>query len=161
MADQTEIRNTLEKLKEVATGGFALAFHIRYTTPAFLFQTYSKDWLDHYSNNGFVLSDPTVAWGLQNTGATRWSDLGDSDQSGVLVKAAEFGLNFGTTCAIEDGDSRSICSFSRADREFTATETVLLLESSETLHRATSDLKTLSPETNKKLRMMSVQYTHS
>ncbi|MDG1376566.1 MAG: autoinducer binding domain-containing protein [Yoonia sp.] len=161
MAQQDEIRNTLARLKELASGGFALAFHVRYTTPSFLFQTYPKPWLDYYSQNGLVLSDPTVAWGFENTGAIRWSVLAHSDTADVLKKAAEFDLNFGLTCAVEDGPHRSIGSFSRTDREFTDAESALLVAEMAKLHQLTADLKTLSPETAAQLRMMSVQFTHT
>lgn len=161
MTDQPEIRNTLAELKKIATGGFAIAFHIRYTTPTFLFQTYSKEWLDYYSQNGLVLSDPTVAWGFENTGAIDWSELAATDTAGVLAKAAEFGLKFGSTCAIEDGADRSIGSFARADRAFSAEELALLTGYIESLHAATADIKTLSPELASELRMMSVQFTHT
>lgn len=161
MTQQIEIRNALADLKKVATSGFALAFHVRYTTPTFLFQTYSKDWLDYYSRNGLVLSDPTVAWGFENTGAIGWSQLATSDSAGVLSKAAEFGLKFGTTWAIEEGASRSIGSFARSDRDFSEAETAILSGYMESLHNATADIKDLSPETAAELRMMSVQFTHT
>lgn len=161
MAQQAEIRDSLKKLKELAPSGFALAFHVRYTTPTFLFQTYPKAWLDFYSQNGLVLSDPTVAWGFENTGAARWSDLAASDSAGVLVKAAEFGLKFGTTCAIEDSPNRSIGSFARADREFSDAENDEMVDLMSKMHEATANLKTLSPEIAAELRMMSVQFTHT
>lgn len=161
MSAQLEIRNILGDLKETATGGFALAFHVRFTTPNFLFQTYPKDWLDYYSQNGLVMSDPTVAWGFENTGAIAWTDLKATDTAGVLAKAAEFGLTFGATCATQSNDSRSIGSFSRADRDFTSTEREMFMERLEMLHRATADMKTLSPETAAALRTMSVQFTHT
>lgn len=161
LAHQIEIRNTLAKLQHLSSGGFALAFHVRYTTPSFLFQTYPKSWLDYYSQNGLVLSDPTVAWGFENTGAIRWSVLAYSDTADVLKKAAEFDLNFGLTCAIDDGPHRSIGSFARADREFNDDESALLVAEMAKLHKLTADLKTLSPETAAQLRMMSVQFTHT
>lgn len=159
MANQLELRHTLAELKKIATSGFALAFHVRYTTPTFLFQTYAKDWLDYYSQNGLVMSDPTVAWGFENAGAIRWSAL--TDTAGMLEKAAEFDLKFGTTCAIEEGANRSIGSFARADREFSDAETAILVDHMDKLHAATANLTTLSPETAAELRMMSVQFTHT
>lgn len=161
MAALLEVRNTLSDLKETASGGFALAFHVRFTTPSFLFQTYPKDWLDYYSQNSLVLSDPTVAWGFENDGSINWTDLCESDSAGVLNKAAEFGLKFGATCATGANESRSIGSFARADRDFTDAERAMFLEKLEMLHRATTDMKTLSPETAAALRTMSVQFTHT
>ncbi|MCO4848318.1 MAG: autoinducer binding domain-containing protein [Yoonia sp.] len=161
MADQLEIHRLLEEVQKIATAGFALAFHVRFTTPTFLFQTYASDWLDHYSQNGFVMSDPTVAWGFENTGAIKWSELAEQDTMNVLTKAAEFGLKYGTACGVEAGESRSLGSFARADREFDADETKMLVDMMTKLHMLTANIKTISPETNAALRTMSVQFTHS
>tara|TARA_R110002096_G_scaffold275928_1_gene469649 strand:+ start:836 stop:1321 length:486 start_codon:yes stop_codon:yes gene_type:complete len=161
MSAQLEIRHILGDLMDTATAGFALAFHVRFTTPSFLFQTYPKDWLDYYSQNGLVMSDPTVAWGFENTGAIGWSDLTASDSAGVLAKAAEFGLKHGATCATGSDESRSIGSFARADRDFTDAERAMCMEKLEILHAATSKMRALSPETAAALRTMSVQFTHT
>ncbi|WP_458790257.1 autoinducer binding domain-containing protein [Yoonia sp. MH D7] len=161
MSSQVEIRHILAALKETATGGFALAFHVRFTTPTFLFQTYPKDWLDYYSQKGLVMSDPTVAWGFENSGVISWADLRAEDTGAVLEKAAEFGLVYGATCAMQSDDSRSIGSFARADRDFTPQERDMLNDKLQILHRATASIKELSPETATALRTMSVQFTHT
>ena len=59
---QFEISETLDQLNQLAPTGYALGIHIEYTTPKFMFQTYPKAWLDYYSSNGLVMSDPMVAW---------------------------------------------------------------------------------------------------
>jgi len=161
MANQVEIRDILADLRDVATGGYALAFHVRFSTPTFLFQTYPKKWLDYYSQNGLVLSDPTVAWGFQNLGAVQWAALKNDDPKGVLAKASEFGLNFGMTCAVEVDGSRSIGSFARPDRDFDDAEQAFLVQKIDELHDLTANIKALAPETNKALRLMSVQFTHT
>ncbi len=161
MTARLEIKKTLAELQAIATGGFALAFHIRFTTPTFLFQTYPKDWLDYYSQNGLVMSDPTVAWGFSNTGAINWSELADQDTAGVMSKAAEYGLVHGRTCAREVDDSRSIGSFARPDREFTPDEEKTLCDAITRLHDITAKLDRLSPEVSDEFRKMSVKYTHS
>jgi len=161
MPAQLEIHNTLSELQQLAPAGFALAFHIRYTTPTFLFQTYAKDWLDYYSQNGLVMSDPTVAWGFENTGVARWSDLAAQDTAGVMSKAAEYGMPYGAVFAIEVAESRSLGSFARSDREFTESEIERMQAAVAKLHDLTADLERLSPETSAKLRTMSVQFTHS
>ena len=107
------------------------------------------------------MSDPTVAWGFENVGAISWSDLSSAGSKGVLKSASQYGVNFGTTCALEVEGSRSIGSFARADREFTAQEQKILSETMGNLHAAMTNLKTLSPETATTLRMMSVQLTHT
>lgn len=161
MASQLEIRAILAELQAIAPAGFALALHVRFTTPTFLFQTYPKDWLDYYSQNGLVMSDPTVAWGFSNMGSTSWDQLKGADVAGVLTKAAEFGLVHGMSYVAGTEESRSLCGFARADRPFTDVETKILASHSESLHDITSDLETLRPEVSEALRKMSVQFTHS
>jgi len=160
MPDQIIIRETLGALKEVATQGYALAMHVHFTTPTFLFQTYSKEWLDHYSAQGLVMSDPTVLWGFENRGSIDWSSLKPLDSQKVMEQAAEYGLKFGVTCAFGPEDRPSIGSFARADRPFTAEETDQLRQKLEELHQQTDNLAVLSPLTAQALREMSINYTH-
>lgn len=68
MSDYAKILAELDLLTENAPMGFAVAHHIRLTTPSFLFQNYSQDWISYYSENGLVMSDPTVLWGFENEG---------------------------------------------------------------------------------------------
>ena len=161
MSIQPKIHEAVETLNAIANAGFALAFHVRFTAPKFLFQTYSKQWLDHYSSNSLVMSDPTVAWGMQNIGTKRWSDLSADDPSGVLGKAAEYGLNYGTCYSVGTPESTSLGSLSRHDREFTQAETAQILDAVTQLHDSLADLDTLDPDTKNQLRAMSVRFEHS
>lgn len=157
-ATQLEISEVLGELNKMAPSGYALGFHIQYTTTKFMFQTYPKDWLDYYSQNGLVMSDPIVAWCFENTGYTRWSDL--DDPAGVLVKAADYGLKYGVVCAIEIGGTRSMAGFARSDREFADEEITKLTDSFKDLHNNTADQAKLSPETIQQLKKMSILVTH-
>ena len=71
MSSRSEIERYLAQLGELSPSGFAIAFHIRYTTPAFLFQTYDRRWLDLYSQKGLVMQDPIVSFGFTETGWRR------------------------------------------------------------------------------------------
>ncbi len=155
---QLEISEILGELNERAPAGYALGFHIEYTTPKFMFQTYPKAWLDYYSQNGLLMSDPMVAWGFENTGRQRWSDL--TDPAGVMDKAADHGMKFGVVIAAETGDQRSICGFASADREFTDEEIDSLEDAVLRLHNHTADTAKLSHETVQQLRNMSILVTH-
>jgi LuxR family transcriptional regulator len=155
---QYEISEVLEQLGEIAPAGYALGFHIAMTTPKFMFQSYPKAWLDYYSQNGLVMSDPMVAWGFEHTGTSRWSEL--NDPAGVLQKAGEFGMPYGIVCATKSGQSLSICGFARADREFLDTEITDIFAKIEDLHRCTAVRAQLSPETIQELRNMSILFTH-
>lgn len=155
---QQEISEVLEELGELAPAGYALGFHIAYTTPKFMFQTYPKEWLDYYSQNGLVMTDPMVAWGFENSGSCRWSEL--NDPSGVLKKASDHGMPYGLVCAIKIDDSISICGCARADREFSDSEVSDIFNKISYLHKVTADQAHLSPETVQDLKNMSISFTH-
>ncbi len=160
MANSGEIEGILSKLKDQSPAGLAIALHIRFTAPAYLFQTYPKEWINLYSEQGLVMHDPIVGWGFTNTGSIRWSELGLSDPQGVLLKAREFKMNFGIALATEVEKSRSVSGFSRSDREFTDTEITALSNLTTRLHNLTAAARPLSAETRAELRKMSITFTH-
>lgn len=160
MQRQERIAASLAAMKEAAPTGYAIALHIRYTTPSFLFQTYPKAWIDHYSGQGLVMRDPTVRWGIDNTGTIRWSALAGDDPDGVLADAARHGLDHGFTAALDEGGSRSIASFTRADREYDDDEMQRIEEQMRQLHEVTAEVDTLVPETHERLRRLSITFTH-
>ncbi len=100
----------LSELRSICDRGFALAVHIRYTRPTLLYQTYAQKWTDHYSENGYMLVDPTVHWGLANVGFVDWQDLVAQDQAGVIAAARAHGLSNGWTYAVGPATSRSLGS---------------------------------------------------
>jgi LuxR family transcriptional regulator, quorum-sensing system regulator SdiA len=157
---EAQIRSLLRQLTQAAPAGFAIALHVRLVTPTYLFQTYPKDWLDYYSQKGLVMQDPTVHWGFDNLGSIRWSDLAHLDTVGILPKAAEHGMKFGFTAAVEAGDSRSLSSFTRNDRDFTNAEMAAITSQVDELHRLTAQARPLSAETRDALRQMSIHFTH-
>lgn len=155
---QFEISETLGQLNKLAPTGYALGIHIEYTTPKFMFQTYAKDWLDYYSSHGLVMSDPMVAWAFQEVGFQRWSDL--DDPHGVMTKAAEFGMAFGLVVSIASDDSRTICGFANADREFSDEEIAEIEAHVANIHANTADTAQLDGNTIEQLKKMSVMVTH-
>lgn len=153
-----EITSILERFNGLAPDGYALGLNIAYTTPRFMFQTYPKSWLDHYSRNGLLMADPMVAWGFENTGSARWSAL--DDPNGVMQKAAEFGLTYGVVIAEMSEDDRSICGFANGSAEFSDDEIAALAENVRALHLLTTDLLRLDPATVEQLKKMSIMVTH-
>ncbi len=117
MSVRARIDVELKNLARIATGGYFIGLHIRFTSPLFTFQTYDQSWIDHYTENGFVLRDPMTAWGFSRTGWIRWSDPALLDPFGLFKEAAQYGLNFGMTVACGPIKSRTIASFARPDRE--------------------------------------------
>lgn len=156
MTIETDITETLALLQKQVPAGFAMAFHVRFATPTLLFQTYPKTWSDYYSQNGLVMKDPTVAWGFGHLGTCRWSALDIEDPDGVMQQAADHGLRFGVTIAVEEANSRSFASFAHAAEEFTDGEIDGFLDHVTRLHRKTAELEKLSPEASRHLKRMAV-----
>lgn len=161
MENKLNIMDELSRLDQLCPAGYAIALHISYTTPKFLFQTYDRKWMEVYSKQGLVLKDPTVAWGFGNTGIIRWNDLNELDDSGVLALAKTFGLNFGFTFAIDHGGSKSITSFARNDSEFSDSQIDEISDIIQRLHKYTAKIEEISPIEVEQLRKMSIEFTHS
>ncbi len=153
-------KRILGELAENSPSGFAIALHVRFTTPTYLFQSYNKDWMEHYSSKGLVMHDPTVRWGFENNGTVKWSGLTDLDSAGVLQEARKFGLEYGVTVAISDADSKSIASFSRADREYETAEIDALVGKLTEMH-AESLPRDNDSAFEEAMKQLSIELTHS
>lgn len=127
----------LHQLSLMAPAGYSIGLHIRFTAPLFMFQSYDQAWLDHYTEHGYVLRDPMVAWGFSTTGTIRWSDRSLPDPFGLFKEAARFGLHYGATVACGPIKSRTIASFARQDREFTDHEIAAVAHIVERMHDMT------------------------
>jgi LuxR family transcriptional regulator len=160
MTQRATIAALLQDLDQRSPAGFAIALHIRFTTPTYLFQTYPRRWMDHYSAAGLVVHDPLVRWGLQNVGRKRWSDLEAIDSNGVLEQAKDYGLMNGVTVAVLIAGSRTIAGFARADREYDDTEMQELEELITRLHHETIGLGHLSARDQRALTELSIKLTH-
>ena len=160
MADITKVEEILLGVTDRSPAGFAIAFHIRLMSPDFLFQTYPKNWIDLYSEKGWVMADPIVRWGFTETGHTRWSDLGPLDDQKILEQSAKYGMVYGVAIATEVDGSRSVAGFSRNDREFTDDEISVLSKDVDNLHAATASSKGMSVDVRSALHDLSVKMTH-
>lgn len=127
----------LHQLSLHAPAGYFIGLHIRFTAPLFTYQTYDQAWIDHYTENGFVLRDPMTAWGFSSTGAIRWSDKSLPDPFGLFVEAAKYGLHYGATVACGEIRSRTIASFARHDREVSDEEIAMFTTVVNRLHKTT------------------------
>lgn len=108
----------LHQLSMLAPAGYFVGLHIRFTAPLFTYQTYDQVWIDHYTENGYVLRDPMTAWGFSTNGTIRWSDPSLPDPFGLFAEAARYGLHYGATVSCGPIKSRTIASIARSDREF-------------------------------------------
>lgn len=141
----------LGRLAAVCDRGFAVAFHIRYTRPTLLYQTYAQDWADHYSEKGYMLSDPTVHWGLANTGSMDWAALESQDPEGVITAARAHGLTNGWTYATGPATSRSLASMTRTT-PFSTAQRHEISAIIDDIHTLTDGFETFPPEVQAKLR---------
>lgn len=141
------VAGLLDRLRSYCDTGFALAIHIRYTRPSLLYRTYSQSWIDHYSEKGFMLTDPVVHWGLMNTGAVDWADLVAQDEAGVIADAAAHGLLNGLTHGVGPANSRTISGLTRSTGPFTAAEREDLAAIVTAIHAATEGIEHYDPAT--------------
>lgn len=158
MERQDRISALLARLHQASPAGFAIALHVRYTAPKYLFQSYAKDWLDVYSREGLVLHDPVVRWGFENEGTIRWSEL--EDPAGIMTRAAEYGLKYGAVIALVRNGGRSMAGFARSDRELTDAEVAAMKADLSELHDVTERAEALSPSVHTTLKQMSIFLTH-
>lgn len=158
MQGQDRISVLLTQLHSASPAGFAIALHVRFTAPRYLFQSYAKEWLDTYSHEGLVLHDPVVRWGFGNEGAVRWSAL--EDPAGVLDRAAAHGLRYGAVIAFVHDASRTMAGFARGDRELSDNEIASLGSTLAELHDLTRSIEAFSPDVHRTLKQMSIYLTH-
>jgi LuxR family transcriptional regulator len=161
MADIRKIKVLLESVENLAPSGFAIAFHIRLTSPDFLFQTYPKDWTDIYSEKGYVMQDPIVRWGFTETGSIRWTLLAEMDDHNILEQSLAFGMKYGVAIATDTSRSRSFAGFSRPDREYTDAEIDQLSQCVQALHDMTASQDGMDESWRTELHQLSVKMTHA
>ncbi|SEN12139.1 autoinducer binding domain-containing protein [Palleronia pelagia] len=134
MFDRTSFDGELSRLDPYAEKGYFAALHIRFTSPLMLFTTYSPEWTEHYTQQGYVLRDPMTAWSFASTGATRWSNPKIPDPFHVFDEARKFGLNYGVTVSAGPITSRTVISVARGDRELRDEEMIAIEEIAKNLH---------------------------
>ncbi len=118
-----------EDIVQLAPTGFYIALRIGFAFPMEEVNELPPEWVEHYTNQRFMLFDPVIRWAYSNAGTCRWSELPLDDPKRILAQAQTFGLRYGVIVSVFDGNAdgqRSFGSFVRADREFTDLEVKLL-----------------------------------
>ncbi|MGP9804754.1 autoinducer binding domain-containing protein [Paracoccus sp. NSM] len=161
MSPRADINAGLTKLGRFAQSGYFVGLHIRFAAPLMQFQTYAQEWSDFYSQNGYALRDPTIAWGFSTVGSCRWSALPIPDPFNILADAANHGLTFGVTVSHGPISSRTIASFARADREFTDAEIAEIEATVRLLHDITEPPESLTKAQKEALRCIAQGDRHA
>ncbi len=108
-------------ISDLATGGYYLALRVGFAFPMEEVNALPPPWVEHYTRQRFMLSDPIIRWLYANTGSIRWSDITLDDPRQIMKQAWTFGLRYGVAVCCFDNNiegQRSFGSFARADREF-------------------------------------------
>ncbi|RJE78870.1 autoinducer binding domain-containing protein [Paracoccus sp. JM45] len=161
MSSRADINAGLARLGKISQSGYFVGLHIRFAAPLMQFQTYPESWSEFYSENGYALRDPTIAWGFSTTGACRWSALPIPDPFNILREAANHGLTFGLTVAHGPISSRTIASFARPDRELTDNEIEDISVTIERLHDITEPPASLTKAQKEALRCIAQGDRHA
>ncbi|WP_412506574.1 helix-turn-helix transcriptional regulator [Roseovarius sp. SYSU LYC5161] len=131
-----------------ASAGYYIALRVGFAFPLEEVNALPWAWVDHYTQNRFMLHDPVIRWIYSNTGAIRWSALDLPDPMRVLEQAQVFGLRYGAAVACYDGNregQRSFGTFVRGDREFTDAEIAQFECYVDQLHRTKAPPTNLTP----------------
>ena len=118
-----------EEIRQLSPSGYYIALRIGFAFPMEEVNELPTEWVEHYTNNRFMLFDPVVRWAYANVGISRWSEIALDDPKRILAQAQTFGMRYGVTISIFDGGTdgqRSFASFTRSDREYTDLEVKLL-----------------------------------
>jgi len=137
VVNSPKLQIELAKLDRYAEAGYFLALHIRFTSPLLFYHTFNAAWMDHYSEQGYVLRDPLIAWAFTKVGCARWSDDCILDPFDIIQDAHRFDLRYGVTISAGPIMSRSVCSIARSDREHTDGEIAEIEDVLLNLHQIT------------------------
>ncbi|MDT8854445.1 autoinducer binding domain-containing protein [Paracoccaceae bacterium Fryx2] len=151
----------LHQLSLLAPAGYFLGLHIRFTSPLMTFQTYIQDWTDHYTEQGYAMRDPLIAWGFSTVGVTRWSEIAFPDTFGILKQAASYGLVYGVAVACGPVSSRTISGTARSDREFSDQELKKIEGIVTRLHDITEPPESLTDAQIEALRLIAAGDRHA
>ncbi len=141
----------------LAPEGFYIALRVGFAYPMAEHNSFPEAWIETYTAQGFMLSDPVMRWVYGNSGTTRWSEITLDDPLAILAHAAEHGLRHGAAVSVWDesgAGQRSFGSFARADREFTDAEISDLRTRMQQLHDSTAPPQRLTEAELEALRLV-------
>lgn len=146
-----------ETLAAIASGGYYVALRVGFAFPMEEVNALPPAWVEHYTIHRYMMSDPVIRWVYSNTGAIRWSEIETDDPKQILRQARMFGLSYGLSVAVFDGNKagqRSFGSFIRQDREFNDDEIRIISAEVERLHHSKAPPTNLTAAEIEALRMV-------
>ncbi len=161
MSAKNGLDEVLGEIGYLAPGGYFLGLHIRFTSPLMTLQTYPSEWIECYTENGYALRDPIIAWGFSSDTASRWSEIEIPDPFEILEQAANFGLRYGVVVPVGELRSRTIGSVARSDREFSDAEIAIITHHIERLHTITQPPERLTEAQTTALRFIAEGERHA
>jgi len=141
----------------LAPTGYYLALRVGFAFPMEEVNALPAAWVDHYTKQRFMLSDPVIQWIYGNNGAIRWSEITHRDPRGIMAQARSFGLIFGVSVSVFDNNpdgQRSFGNFVRPDREFDDAEMQVLQSYVTRLHDEKAPPTNLTAAEIEALRMV-------
>lgn len=104
----------LRSLDKISESGYSIGVGFDGVEPVFVHSTYAKRWVDRYVDQAYLLSDPTIQFGLSSTGWVTWKELERlfPSSKAFFEDAATYGLHHGNTLAISADGRISVLSCS-------------------------------------------------
>ena len=154
MSQVAGIDTILIELDAFSPKGYFVGLHIRFASPLIMFQTYDAAWTDIYTERGYALRDPMIAWGFTADGAIRWRDIPVPDTFGIMAEAREHGLTYGVAVSCGPLNSRTIAGCARDDREYLDEEITAIEKIVQRLHKASEPPTGLTQAQKEALRLI-------
>jgi LuxR family transcriptional regulator len=141
----------------IATAGYYIALRIGFAFPKEEVNALPPAWVEHYTRERYMMSDPVLRWIYEGEGACRWSAVPFVDERGILSAACLHGLSHGVAVSIRDtgpGSQRSFGSFARPDREFDDHEVEALRAYVQARHEALAPPRNITQAEIEALRLI-------
>jgi LuxR family transcriptional regulator len=144
-------------LSAMAPAGYYIALRIGFAFPKEEVNALPPTWVEEYTREIYMMSDPVLHWIYGGEGFCRWSAVAFPDPRGVLAAARLHGLAHGVAVSIRDAGpngQRSFGSFARSDREFTDAEAGALMAHVRARHDALAPPRNITPAELEALRLI-------
>ncbi|EYD77067.1 transcriptional regulator, LuxR family protein [Rubellimicrobium mesophilum DSM 19309] len=144
-------------LPALANAGYYIALRIGFAFPKEEVNALPPAWIERYTREGYMMSDPVLRWIYDGEGLCRWSAVPFPDPRGIMAAARLHGLVHGVAVSLRDSapsGQRSFGSFARSDREFTDLEAQALLAYVRARHDALSPPRNITRAELEALRLI-------